>query len=198
VSIGEGGSSPACSREEDGDGEGRRGRRTRRRGAEKTPATLLLHFPASVRPTVAERGDATRVQELAGGAGYHEREGAERREVVWEVAGDGVGSIVCSEGLFIGRSGLSRRWPVRGGLAMCIGDAGRGGLGSVLAGFGLGVGALWAGVGEITLVGIVQRAEGKRGGSGRFPSCLPCLTARVGAGEAGARPRGSPWTWLQG
>jgi hypothetical protein len=73
---------------------------------------------------------------------------------------------------------------------MCIGDAGRGGLGRVLAGFGLGIGALWAGVGEITPVGIVQRAEGKRGGSGRFPPCLPCLTARVGAGEAGARPRG--------
>jgi hypothetical protein len=79
---------------------------------------------------------------------------------------------------------------------MCIGDAGRGALGSVLAGFGLGVGALWAGVGEITPVGIVQRAEGKRGGSGRFPPCLPCLTARVGAEEAGARPRGSPRAWL--
>jgi hypothetical protein len=31
---------------------------------------------------VAERGDATRVQELAGGAGYDERERAEGREVV--------------------------------------------------------------------------------------------------------------------
>jgi hypothetical protein len=29
----------------------------------------------------------------------------------------------------------------------------------------------------------------REGGSGRFPPCLPCLTARVGAGEAGARPR---------
>jgi hypothetical protein len=55
---------------------------------------------------VAERGGATRVQELAGGAGYDERERTEGREVVWEVAGDGVGSMVCSEGGFIGRSGL--------------------------------------------------------------------------------------------
>jgi hypothetical protein len=80
VFIGEGGSSPACSSGEDGDGEGRRGSRTRRRGAEKTSAALLLHFPASVRPTEAERGGATRVQELAGGAGYVERErtGGER------------------------------------------------------------------------------------------------------------------------
>jgi hypothetical protein len=53
-----------CSREEDGDGEGRRGSRTRRRRAEKAPVALLLHFPASARPTEAERGGATLVQEL--------------------------------------------------------------------------------------------------------------------------------------
>jgi hypothetical protein len=57
---------------------------------------------------VAESGGATRVQELAGGAGYDKRERTRGREVVWEVARDGVGSIVCSEGLFIGRSGLER------------------------------------------------------------------------------------------
>jgi hypothetical protein len=109
VFIGEGGSSPACSSEEDGDGEGHRGSRTRRRGAEQTPAALLLHFPASVRPTEAERGGATRVQELAGGAGYVERERTGGREVVWELAGDGVSSLVCSEGLFIGQKGAGAR-----------------------------------------------------------------------------------------
>jgi hypothetical protein len=69
-----------------------------------------------------------------------------------------------------------------GGLAMCIGDAGRGGLGSMLAGFGLGVGALWAGIGEITPVGIVQRAEGKRGGSGRVLP-LSLHVSRPGSGQ---------------
>jgi hypothetical protein len=60
----------------------------------------------------------------------------------------------------------------------------------VLAGCCLGVGALWARVGETTPVGIVQRAEGKeRGGPGGFFPLLPCLTAWVGAAEAGARPR---------
>jgi hypothetical protein len=34
----------------------------RRRGAKKVPAALLLYFPASVRPTAAERGGATRIQ----------------------------------------------------------------------------------------------------------------------------------------
>jgi hypothetical protein len=91
---------------------------------------------------------------------------------------------------FIGGRGMERRWPKVGVRRRATVVAGRGGFGSVLAGFGLGVGALWAGVGEITPVSIVQRAEGKRGGSGRFPPCLPCLTARVGAGEAGARQRG--------
>jgi hypothetical protein len=117
ISIGEGGSSPACSREEDIDGEGCRGGRTRRRGAEKIPAALLLHLPAPVLPTAAERGGATRVQELAGGAGYDERERTKGREVVWEVARDGVGSMVCSEGGFYrperAGAGVSRRWPGR-------------------------------------------------------------------------------------
>jgi hypothetical protein len=78
---------------------------------------LLLHLPASVLPTVAERGGATRVQELAGGAGYDERERTEGREVVWKVAGDGVGLMVCSEGAFYrperAGAGVSRRWPGR-------------------------------------------------------------------------------------
>jgi hypothetical protein len=185
--IGEGGSSPACSSGEDVDGEGRRGRRTQRRRAEKTPAALLLHFPASVRPTDDERGGATRVQELTGGAGYVERERTGGREVVWELPGDGVGSTACSEGAFIGQEAGGRgvqKVAGAGGLAMCIGDAGRGGLGSVLAGFGLGVGALWAGVGEITPVGIVQRAEGKRGGV-RAVSSLSSMSHGPSRGRGG-------------
>jgi hypothetical protein len=94
---------------------------------------------------------------------------------------------------------MARRWPVQGGLATCTGKAGHGGLGCVLAGFGLGVGALWALVGEITPVGIVQRAEGEeRGGSGGFFLLLPCLTTWVEAGEARARQWGTPRAWLQG
>jgi hypothetical protein len=77
---------------------------------------------------------------------------------------------------------MARRWPVRGVLATCNGNTGCGGLGGVLAGCCLGVGALWAGVGEITPVGIVQRAEGKRGGSGRV---LPLFlhVSRPGSGQ---------------
>jgi hypothetical protein len=139
VSIGEGGSSPACSSEEDGDGEGRRGSRTRRRGAEKVPAALLLHFPASVSPTEARRGGTTLVQELAGGVGYVERKRTGGREDVWEAAGAGVSSLMCSEGLFIGRKardGDVQMVAGAGALATCKGNAGRGGFGSVLAGFG--------------------------------------------------------------
>jgi hypothetical protein len=67
----------------------------------------------------------------------------------------------------------------------CTGKAGRGGLGSVLAGFGLGVGALWAGVGEITPVGIVQRAEGKRGGPDGFLSVFHVSWPGSGQGRLG-------------
>jgi hypothetical protein len=86
---------------------------------------------------------------------------------------------------------VARRWPVRGVLATCIGDAGHGGLGGVLAGLGRGDGALWVGAGETTPVGNMQRAEGEREGVRACSSSShPCLTAWVGAGEAGARPRG--------
>jgi hypothetical protein len=91
---GEGGSSPAHGEEDDGDGEARRGSRARRRRAEKAPAVLLLQFPASACSTEAERGGASRVQYLAGGAGDVERERAGRREDVWERAGSGVSSFV--------------------------------------------------------------------------------------------------------
>jgi hypothetical protein len=80
---------------------------------------------------------------------------------------------------------VSSRWPAQGVLATCTGKAGCGGLGGVLAGLGRGDGALWVGGGETTPVGNVQRAEGKRGGSGGCSSSSPpCLTAWVGAGEA--------------
>jgi hypothetical protein len=96
---------------------------------------LLLHLPAFVLPTEAERGGATRVQELAGGASYDERERTGGREVVWEVARDGVGSMACSEGVFIGQEtggGDGQKVAGAGGLATCNGNAGRGGLGSML------------------------------------------------------------------
>jgi hypothetical protein len=67
---------------------------------------------------------------------------------------------------------------------MCTGKAGCGGLGGVLAGCCLGVGVLWACSGELTPVGVVQRAEGKKGGSGRV---LPFLLhfSRPGSGQRG-------------
>jgi hypothetical protein len=68
---------------------------------------------------------------------------------------------------------------------MRIGDAGCGGLGRVLAGLGLGVGALWAGVGELTPVGIVQRGRGRgEGGSGRFLP-FPSISHGLGRGRGG-------------
>jgi hypothetical protein len=187
--IGEGGSSPACSREEDGDGEGRRGSRTRRRGAEKVPAALLLHFPASVRPTEAERGGATRVQELAGVDGYCERERTGGREDVWELAGDGVGSTACSEGAFIGQEGAGR------GVQKVAGAGGSGDVhGQSRARRPWGrAGGVWSR--RRGTVGRRWRAHAGRhraesrgqgeGGPGGFFPLLPCLTAWVGAGEAG-------------
>jgi hypothetical protein len=79
---------------------------------------------------------------------------------------------------------VSGRWPAQGGLAMCIGNAGRGGLGGVLAGLGRGNGALWVGGGETTTVGIVQREEGQRGGV--WPaSSFSFHVARPGSGQRG-------------
>jgi hypothetical protein len=98
VLIGYGGSSPAHGEEDDGDGEARRGSRARRRRAEKTPVALLLQFPACVLPAVAQRGGAACTQYLAGGAGDVERERAGKSEGVWEIAGSGVSSFICSEG----------------------------------------------------------------------------------------------------
>jgi hypothetical protein len=79
---------------------------------------------------------------------------------------------------------VSSRWPAQGVLAMCTGKAGCGGLGGVLAGCCPGVGVLWACSGELTPVGIVQRAEGKeRGCPGGF---LPVLhVSRSGSGQRG-------------
>jgi hypothetical protein len=77
---------------------------------------------------------------------------------------------------------MARRWPVQGGLATCTGKAEHGGLGRVLAGFGLGVGALWALVGEVTPVGIVQRAEGEERGV-RAASSFSFHVSRPGSGQ---------------
>jgi hypothetical protein len=88
--------------------------------AEKVPAALLVHLPSSVPPTAAGCGGATRAQKLTGVDGYGYRERTEEGEVVWEVAGDGVSSMACSEGAFIGRRGLARRWPKVAGPAACI------------------------------------------------------------------------------
>jgi hypothetical protein len=79
---------------------------------------------------------------------------------------------------------VSSRWPAQGGLATCIGDAGRGGLGGVLEGFGRSVGALWVGGGETTTVGIVQREEGQREGV-RAASSFSFHVARPGSGQRG-------------
>jgi hypothetical protein len=85
---------------------------------------------------VAERGGATRIQKLAGVDVYSYRERTEEGEVVWEVAGDGVSSMECSEGVFIGQEGAGARvssgglagnFPGRGGSGGDVGRVGRSG-----------------------------------------------------------------------
>jgi hypothetical protein len=71
-----------------------------------------------------------------------------------------------------------------GGLATCIGDAGRGGLGGVLAGLGRGDGALWVHVGELMPVGNMQRAEGERERV-RAASSFSFHVSRPGSGQRG-------------
>jgi hypothetical protein len=97
---------------------------------------LLLHLPPFVLPTVAERGGATRAQKLAGVDIYSYRERTEEGEVVWEVAGDGVSSMECSKGVFIGQEGAGARvssgglagnFPGRGGSGGDVGRVGRSG-----------------------------------------------------------------------
>jgi hypothetical protein len=88
---------------------------------------------------------------------------------------------------------VSSRWPAQGVRATCVGDAGRGGLGGVLEGFGRGDGVLWEGGGEATMVGVVQEAAGQRGGVRVCSSSSPpSLTAWVGAEGAGLDQGGSP------
>jgi hypothetical protein len=60
----------------------------------------------------ARRGGAARAPNLAGVDGYGHRERAREGDDVWEGAGDGVSSMVYSEGLFIGRRDRERGWPV--------------------------------------------------------------------------------------
>jgi hypothetical protein len=150
---------------------------------------------------VAERGGATRVQELAGVDGYYERERAEGRKVVWEVAGEGVGSMVCSKGLFIGRNGLSRRWPGRVSGDVRRAKPGAAALGACWRGVVMASGHCGHALASSRRSASCREAEGKERGSGLFPPFLPCLTPRVGIGEAGDRQPGeggSPRAWLQG
>jgi hypothetical protein len=77
---------------------------------------------------------------------------------------------------------VSSRSAVQGGLATCIGDARRGGLGGVLEGFGRGDGVLWVGGGEVTTVGVVQREEGQRRGVWAASS-FSFHVARPGSGQ---------------
>jgi hypothetical protein len=79
---------------------------------------------------------------------------------------------------------VSSGWPAQGGLAKCIVDAGRGGFGGVLEGFGRGDGVLWVGGGEATTVGVVQREEGQRRGV-RAASSFSFHVARPGSGQRG-------------
>jgi hypothetical protein len=73
-----------------------------------------------------------------------------------------------------------------GGLEVCKGHAGHGGLGGVLEGCCLGRGVLWVGSGAVTAVGVVQEEERQRGGVlGAFLFFPPFLTARVRAEGAG-------------
>jgi hypothetical protein len=65
-------------------------------------------------------------------------------------------------------------------------DNGHGGLARVLKGFGLGCGMLWVGAGEGRVIGDVQVAGKKKGGSrGAVSSSPPFSMAWVGAEGAG-------------
>jgi hypothetical protein len=64
-----------------------------------------------------------------------------------------------------------------------------------------GCDVLWRAAGAIAGGGVVWFRGGQVRGPGASPPCLPCLTAWVGAGEAGDRQRserGCRRVWLQG
>jgi hypothetical protein len=116
------------------------------------------------------------------------------REVVWELARDGVGSTACSEEAFIGQEAGGKdgqKVAGAGGSGDVHGQSrarrpwGRaGGVRSWRRGT---VGMRWqAHAGRHR----AERQRERRGGPGGFIPFLPCLMARVGAEEAGARPRG--------
>jgi hypothetical protein len=71
-----------------------------------------------------------------------------------------------------------------GGLAMCIGDAGRGGLGSMLAGFGLGVGALWEALARSRRSASCRGQREREGGPGVF-FLFPSMSHGPGRGRGG-------------
>jgi hypothetical protein len=93
-------------------------------------------------------------------------------------------------GPFIGRSVEGKggqKLAVAGALACASSDHGHGGLARVLGGFGLGRGVLWVGAGEGRVVGDVQAAGKKRGGSwGAVSSSPPSSMAWVGAEGLGS------------
>jgi hypothetical protein len=117
-----------------------------------------------------------------------EREGEGAWDLVWEVTGDGANLFREEWRLYIGGRGSTVRGDLRRERGRCRLTEERGG-----RGFRRG-----AVDGCRNLLARLQAAgwsgaEGASEGSGRwFFSDLPCLTAVVGAGEAGARPRDVP------
>jgi hypothetical protein len=126
---------------------------------------------------------------FAGSASYVKQERAGRREGVWELAGDGVRSIMCSDGAFIGQEvggEGGQKVAGAGALATCDGQhrarrpcARAGGVLSWRRGT---VGRRWR---DYAGRQLAERKRERRGGPGGVLLFLPCLTARVGAGEAG-------------
>jgi hypothetical protein len=110
------------------------------------------------------------------------------REVVWEVAGAGVGSMVCSEGLFIGQSGLergvSRRWP-----GWVSGDVrwrkpGAAALGACWQGEVMASGHCGQVLASSRRSASCREAEEERGGSELFPP-FPSMSHGPGWGRGG-------------
>jgi hypothetical protein len=116
-------------------------------------------------------------QKLAGVDGYGERERTEEGEVVWEVAEDGVGSMACSEGGFIGRSGLergvSRRWPVQVSGDVQWSMSGAAALGACWRGEVMASGHCGHALASSRRSVACREAEGKGEGSGPFSSLSP-------------------------
>jgi hypothetical protein len=76
---------------------------------------------------------------------------------------------------------VSRSSSARGSWARASSDTGHGSLSHVLGGFGLCCGMLWVGAGEGRVVGDMQQAGKKRGGSWALPPLLLPFS-RLGSG----------------